>query len=44
MLDNYELTQIKGGSDKLIIGIIVVAVIFIIGVLDGYSRPLSCNP
>lgn len=43
MMSNYELLNTKGGIDKLVVGVIVIAVIFVIGVLDGYSRPLACN-
>lgn len=38
-----ELHNINGGS-KAIIGIAIIAgITFIIGVIDGYVRPLRCN-
>lgn len=41
-LSKQELRQIKGGGIGL--GIAIVAgVIFIIGVIDGYVRPLRCH-
>jgi len=37
-----ELKQIKGGGVG--VGILIAAgVVFIIGVIDGYVRPLKCN-
>lgn len=43
-LRNEELEQIKGGSATglVILGILAFGVIAA-GILDGYSRPLSCN-
>lgn len=41
-LNNNELKQIQGGG--LGIGLLIGAgVIFLIGVWDGYVRPLKCN-
>ncbi len=41
-ISKAELKQIKAGGVGL--GIMIVAgVIFIIGVIDGYVRPLKCN-
>lgn len=41
-INNNELKQIKGGGVGL--GIAIVAgIVFIIGVIDGYIRPLKCN-
>lgn len=43
-LTNNELKQIKGGGVSLGVGLLIAAgVIFLIGVIDGYVRPLSCN-
>ena len=41
-LDNMELEQVAGGGSGtwLLIG---GGVVFIIGVIDGYVRPLACN-
>lgn len=41
-LTNKELKEIKGGGvgTYLLIGGIVI---FVIGVIDGYIRPLKCN-
>ena len=43
MMSNAELLNIKGGIDKVITGIIIIVVIFIIGVFDGYSNPTGCR-
>jgi hypothetical protein len=45
----YELTKdeligVNGGAISLGIGCLIVAgIVFIIGVIDGYTRPLKCN-
>lgn len=41
-LDNRELKQINGGGvgTWLLIG---GGIVFLIGVIDGYVRPLACN-
>lgn len=43
-LKNEELEQIKGGSATglIVLGILALGVI-VAGILDGFSRPLSCN-
>ncbi len=43
-LSNYELSTINGGKANyaLYFGI-AAAVTFIIGVIDGFLRPLKCN-
>lgn len=42
-LDSKELCEINGGS-KVVIGLAIVAgITFLIGVIDGYVRPLNCN-
>ncbi|HHW68823.1 MAG TPA: class IIb bacteriocin, lactobin A/cerein 7B family, partial [Tenericutes bacterium] len=39
-LNKKELTMISGGAIKLGAGLIIVsAIIFVIGVIDGYVRP-----
>lgn len=44
MIENNELINIKGGLAKYVYGISIGAVVsFIIGVIDGYMRPLSCH-
>ena len=41
-LNNKELKKISGGG--LGLGILIGAgIIFLIGVIDGYIRPLKCN-
>ena len=43
-LTNNELKQIKGGGVSLGLGLLIAAgVIFLVGVIDGYVRPLGCN-
>ena len=41
-LTKNELKQIKGGGAGNIL-IIIAGVILLIGVIDGYVRPLGCN-
>ena len=43
MLNNEELKNINGGSKYLVVGIAVTIISFVIGIFDGYMRPLSCN-
>ena len=39
-----ELYEVKGGAKKWGFGIVIGAVVsFIVGVIDGFMRPLSCN-
>ena len=43
-MSNTELLSIKGGISKtFVVGGVSVIISFLIGVLDGYLRPLSCN-
>lgn len=43
-LTHKELMDIEGGSISFGIGLLVgAAIVFIIGVIDGYVRPLKCN-
>lgn len=41
-LNNNELKQINGGGAGVYVAIGGI-IIFIIGVIDGYVRPLACN-
>jgi len=44
MLDKNELLNIYGGGLSAgTVGLIIAGVIFIIGALDGFIRPLKCN-
>ncbi len=43
MINDVELCTIRGGINYGLIGIITGIVTFIIGVIDGYQRPISCN-
>ena len=39
-----ELKQINGGGVSVGVGLLIAAgVVFLIGVIDGYVRPLGCN-
>ena len=43
-MNNEELLNTKAGISKgIIIGGISIVISFLIGVVDGYLRPLSCN-
>ena len=43
-MNNEELINTKAGISKgILIGGISIIVTFLIGVVDGYLRPLSCN-
>ena len=43
-LSHDELHQVTGGGNGVAIGFLIAAgVTFIIGVIDGYVRPLRCN-
>lgn len=41
-LDNNELKQINGGGVGTLL-LIGGGIVFLIGVIDGYVRPLACN-
>ena len=43
MLKNEELLEVKGGVNWTLIGIGGAVISFIIGVIDGLTRPLKCN-
>ncbi len=43
-LTKEELHNIRGGAISFGTGLLIAAgVIFLIGVIDGYIRPLKCN-
>ena len=43
MLTNEELLEIHGGfSNGVLVGVASYIISFIIGVFDGYYRPLGC--
>lgn len=43
-LNKNELLNIKGGAMSLSLGLAIAAgIVFLIGVIDGYVRPLSCK-
>lgn len=43
-LSNQELNYIVGGAKKVSFGIIMGGIItLIVGIIDGYLRPLKCN-
>lgn len=44
MLEKSELININGGGISFGLGAAIVGgIIFIVGVIDGYVRPLKCN-
>lgn len=44
MLDKKELLQINGGGLSVGVWTLIGAgVVFLIGVIDGFVRPLKCN-
>ena len=44
MIEENELTLIKGGAAKwALVGAIGTAITFIVGLIDGYLRPLKCR-
>ena len=42
-LSKKELLEIKGGISGWVIGGIIAGIIFIIGAIDGFVRPESCQ-
>ena len=42
-MKEHELMSIKGGTNWAAIGIGSTLVSFLIGLLDGFLRPLTCN-
>ena len=43
MLNNEELINVKGGINWSVVCVGSAIISFIIGVLDGYVRPLKCR-
>ncbi len=44
MIENKELQSIKGGAAKYFYGVGIGTIVsFIIGLIDGYMRPLGCH-
>ena len=43
MLTKEELLEVKAGASWGVIATITGIVVFIVGVIDGYLRPLKCN-
>lgn len=42
-LEEYELKELKGGAGIGTYILIGGLIVFLIGVVDGYIRPLKCN-
>lgn len=42
-INKEELKKINGGFNWGIAAAVVAGVTFIIGIFDGYTRPLACN-
>ena len=43
-LEKQELMNVQGGGLSLGLGFLIgAAVVFVIGVIDGFMRPLKCN-
>ena len=42
-MNRNELLQVQGGGWLLIAGVVAGAITFVIGVIDGFIRPLSCH-
>ena len=44
MMSNEELIKIKGGGISVGFGLFLGGIVtFLIGIFDGYFRPLACN-
>lgn len=44
MLNKEQLLNVYGGTvDFGVVGVVIAAVMFVIGVIDGYIRPLKCK-
>lgn len=44
MISNQELKRIKGGGFSIGVGFIIGGIVtFLIGLFDGYVRPLACR-
>lgn len=42
-MNDIELLEVKGGTNWVAIGIGSTLVSFIVGLIDGYLRPLKCR-
>ena len=43
-IKNNDLKKINGGGVSATVGILIGAgIVFLIGLIDGYVRPLKCN-
>lgn len=42
-LNDYELKEINGGAIKAIWAAVPLGITFVIGIIDGFLRPLKCN-
>ncbi len=43
-LEKKQLLEVKGGASKVgIVAGIIAGLVFVIGVIDGYVRPLKCH-
>ncbi|MDD3241719.1 MAG: class IIb bacteriocin, lactobin A/cerein 7B family [Bacilli bacterium] len=42
-LSEQELEEVRGGFSFLIGAGIVAIIVFLVGVFDGYTRPIKCN-
>ena len=42
-MNHNELLVVQGGGWLLIAGVVAGAITFVIGVIDGFIRPLSCH-
>lgn len=43
-LNKNEMHEITGGGNGVAIGFLIAAgITFVIGIIDGYVRPLKCN-
>lgn len=43
ILNDQELEEVSGGFSFLIGAGIVAIIVFLVGVFDGYTRPIKCN-
>ncbi len=44
LLSEYELKQVVGGGFSLGLGALIGAgIVFLVGFIDGYVRPLACR-
>ena len=43
ILSKKELLEVEGGKGITLYGIVATVLVFMIGLADGYLRPLACN-